>query len=205
VGGDLPDYTRMIAVNVDIPEVEVGPVNVGIYYSAPADLPDETRTPVLTDVKGRLVVVQLEKDRTVETAAGKFVRVKGYATDVVPVSLTDQEIIPRPKGGILEKGSATTTDTYATVASVTVTIGKQFQLAKIIVSCPEDVMYQLVWDGSAISAEVYVSGKIPFTDWFPWDYYEMIGDGTKTFEIQVKYPSGGTAGTCHAEIVGEEE
>jgi len=47
----------MIAVNVDIPEVEVGPVNVGIYYSAPADLPDGTRTPLLTDVKGRPIIV----------------------------------------------------------------------------------------------------------------------------------------------------
>jgi hypothetical protein len=92
MAGDLPDYTKLISVNVEIPEVEVGPVNVGRYAAAPSDLPDGTRTPVLTDVKGRLIIVQYEKDRTVETAAGKFVRVKGSATDYVIVSATDLDI-----------------------------------------------------------------------------------------------------------------
>jgi len=202
--GDLPDYTRLITVNVEIPEVQIGAVNVGRYAVSPADLPDGTRTPVLTDIKGHLIVVQYQKDRTVETAAGKYVRVKGHASDEVPVTLTDQEIIPRPKGGVLAKGSVTTTGTYQNVATRTVTNLKTFQLAKILVSCPEDIMFQLVWDGSAISAEVYVSGKIPFVDWFPWNYKEMLGDGAKAFAVQAKYPSGGTAGTCHAEIVGEE-
>jgi len=89
---DLPDYTKLISVNVEIPEIDVGPVNVGYYKVAPADLPDGTRTALITDVKGRLIVVQQEKDRTVETAAGKFVRVKGYATDEVPVTFSGQTI-----------------------------------------------------------------------------------------------------------------
>jgi len=182
MAGDLPDYTKLISVNVEIPEVEVGPVNVGRYIAAPSDLPDGTRTPVLTDVKGRLIIVQYEKDRTI----------------------TDGQIKPKPKGGILEKGSVTTTAAYATVATHTVTNLKTFQLAKILVTCNEDVMYQLRWAGAVISAEVYVSGGLPFTDWFPWDYKEMTGDGAKAFDIQVKYPTGGSAGTCHAEIVGEE-
>lgn len=112
--------------------------------------------------------------------------------------------IARPKGGVLEKGSITTTGSYQTVASRVVTNGKTLQLAKIIVSCDEDVIYKLRWDGTDISAEIYVSGGIPFTDWFPWDYYAMAGDGAKAFDIQAKFPSGGSAGTCHAEIVGEE-
>ena len=132
-----------------------------------------------------------------------------YYQYVTPVSVEipegrEGEIIPRPKGGVLEKGSVTTTGNYQTVASRVVTDGTDFQLAKIVVSCPEDVMYRLRWDGAVISAEVYVSGGIPFTDWFPWDYYDMEGDGSKAFDIQVKYPSGGSAGTCHTEIVGEE-
>jgi len=132
-----------------------------------------------------------------------------YHEYVIPVEIAipegrEPEIIPRPKGGILAKGSVTTTASYQTVASRTVTNGATFQLAKIIVSCDQDVMYRLRWGGTVISAEVYVYGKIPFTDWFPWNYYTMEGDGTKAFDIQVKYPSGGSAATCHVEIVGEE-
>jgi len=128
-----------------------------------------------------------------------------YITQNVVIPAAEQgPVIPRPKGGILAKGSVTTTAAYQTVASRTVTNLKTFQLAKILVSCDEDVMYQLRWAGVVISAEVYVSGGLPFTDWFPWDYKEMTGDGAKAFDIQVKYPSGGSAGTCHAEIVGEE-
>jgi len=128
-----------------------------------------------------------------------------YVTQNITVPASEQgPVIPRPKGGVLEKGSVTTTGSYQTVASRVVTNLLKFQLAKIIISCPEDVMYQLRWDGTVISAEVYVMGKIPFTDWFPWNYKEMVGNGVKTFDIQVKYPTGGIAGTCHAEIVGEE-
>jgi len=136
--GDLPDYTKYIAFNVNIPDVNIGPV------------------------------------------------------------------IPRPKGGILEKGSITTSGTYQTVASHVVTNLKTFQLAKILISCDEDIMYKLTWSGADVSTEVYVSSKIPFTDWFPWNYKTMLGDGIVTFTIEAKYPSGGGAGTCYAEIVGEE-
>ena len=113
-------------------------------------------------------------------------------------------IIPRPKGGVLEKGDVTTTDTYKTVASHTVTKGKTFQLAKTLVSCEKDSVMKLRWDGQDIGAEVYLTGRIPFTDWYPWDYHEMVGDGSKAFDIQVKYPTGGTTGACYAEIIGEE-
>jgi len=122
----------------------------------------------------------------------------------IPPPAEQGPLVPRPKGGVLEKGSLTTTDTYQTVASRTVTSGKQFQLAKILVSCDKDVMYKLRWSNADVSMEVYVPGTVPFPDWFPWDYVTMVGDGSKKFEVQVKYPAGGSAGTCHAEIVGEE-
>jgi len=129
-----------------------------------------------------------------------------YVTPVTVNIPAGQEslTIPRPKGGVLEKGSVTTTATYQTIASRTVTSGKTLQLAKILISCPQDVMYRLRWDGTVISAEVYVSAAIPWTDWFPWDYYTMLGDGTKKFDVQVKYPTDGVEATCNAEIVGEE-
>jgi hypothetical protein len=177
---DLPDYTKLISVNVAIPEVEVGPVNVGWYKAAPADLPDGTRGPLLTDVKGRLIVVQYEKDRTI----------------------TDGQIKPRPKGGIVAKGSITSAAAYATVASRTVTNLKQFQLAKVVISAEKAAWFKYRWAGVDISCERLMDDKTIVLEHFPWDYYTMTGDGAKAFEVQAKYYS--EAGTVNAEIVGEE-
>lgn len=180
--GDLPDYTRLIVVSVDMPEIDVGPVNVARYQVTPITITDGDRAPLLIDDKGRLYV-------------------KIYGADIVSGS---NLVIARPKGGILEKGSVTTTADYETVASVIVTADKTFQLAKILISCNQTIMYRLRWCGTVISAEVIILSSTPFTDWFPWDYKEMIGDGAKAFDIQVKYPVDGEAGDCYAEIVGEE-
>ena len=116
------------------------------------------------------------------------------------------EVIPKPKGDKKAKGSATTTDTYATITGceITVTKDKTFQLAKIVVSCPEDVMVKIRWDDNDIGPEYYVMAKLPFTDWFPWDWNPCLGDGTKKLDVQAKYPAGGAAATVQAEISGEE-
>lgn len=152
---------------------------------------------------------------TIESAAGElYVDTISLvlATDLVTGSVEVSQATPpnlqaeataRPKGGVLVKGSATTTAAYATVAEYTVPTDYKLELAKILVSCPNDVMYQLLWNGTVISPEVYVAGKVPFTDWFPWEYKYMRGDGSKKFQLQVKYPTGGAAATCHAEIIGE--
>ena len=66
-------------------------------------------------------------------------------------------------------------------------------------------MFKLLWDEDDVSIEYYVMGKLPFTDWFSWGWQPCEGDGVKKFELQAKYPSGGTVGTVHAEICGEEE
>jgi len=119
--------------------------------------------------------------------------------------LSPSEVIPKPLVNAKAKGSATTNSDYATIAEIVVTKDKTFHLAKVVVSCPEDVMFKLVWGGEDISVEYYVMGKLPFTDWFPWGWHPCFGDGSKKFELQAKYPSGGTAETVHAEICGEED
>lgn len=124
------------------------------------------------------------------------------AVNVEVALTTPGSTIPRPKGGKSAKGSATTTATYATIAEITVTDGKIFHLAKIALSCKEDTWVKVRWHGTDASIEYLVMGKIPFTDWFPWDWYTMLGDGAKKIDIQVKYNTA--AATAYAELVGEE-
>jgi len=116
------------------------------------------------------------------------------------------EVIARPKGKTKAKGSVTTTDTYQTVTDceIAVTANKTFHLAKLTISCSEDAMVKIRWDGTDISTEYYVMAKLPFTDWFPWDWNPCEGDGTKKIDVQAKYPSGGTPATLFAELSGEE-
>lgn len=225
MSADLPDYHSYVTpVTVNIPPGETPQTWIAKYQSAPADLPDNSLGPLLIDIKGRLYVVQYEKDRTVETAsgkfvrvkgpgtdevpatvetlAGKFVRVKGAATDEIPVTLSLQEIIPRPKGGILAKGSVTTTASYATVATRTVTNGMSFQLSKIVISTSKAAWVKYRWNAVDISAERNLDDKTILIEHFPWNYYIMLGDGAKAFDVQAKYDS--EAGTVNVEIVGEE-
>lgn len=126
-----------------------------------------------------------------------------YTTQEITIPASEQgPVIPRPKGGILEKGYVTTTSAYQSVADHTPTDGKQFMLTKILVSPEQDTWVSLWWNSVRISPEILLTGKIPFTDWFPWAYAEMVGDGSKKFEIKAKYYT--TEGYCGAEIVGEE-
>lgn len=129
----------------------------------------------------------------------------GTFTIAFSVDIPDVQIgpvIPRPKGGVSEKGTATTTATYATVVEYAVTNGKAFQLAKITVACKENTWIKIRWNSADISIEYLVSGAVPFTDWFPWDWKTISGDGAKKIDIQAKYDSA--AGDVYAEIVGEE-
>lgn len=126
-----------------------------------------------------------------------------YVALNVEIPDSDQgKVIPRPKGGILQKGDVTTSGTYQTVAEVTVTLEKQFQLAKIVVSAQKAAWVKFRWDGSDISAERELDDITILIEHFPWDYYEMVGDGSKKFDVQAKQDS--EAGTLNVEIVGEE-
>lgn len=112
------------------------------------------------------------------------------------------EVIPRPKGGVNDDGSITTTSSYQTVAEITVTDGYTFQVSRVVISAEKAAYVQFYWDGSAISPELLLDDYCILPLHFPWDYHEMIGDGSKKFEVKAKQYS--TASTVTAEIIGEE-
>jgi len=112
------------------------------------------------------------------------------------------ELRPRPKGGILETGSDTTAAAYATIASVTVTDDKDFQLSKVVVSTEYAAWIKYRWAGADISCERLMDEKTILLEHFPWDYEDMEGDGAKAFDVQAKYYE--EAGKVNVEIVGEE-
>lgn len=116
------------------------------------------------------------------------------------------DVIPRPKGDVTLRGSATTTSDFAVVGDCKRVIdqGKTFEIAKIALSCDEDIVGKITFGGEDISIEYKVVGRVPITDWFPKDDKVCVGDGTKELRVEGKYPSGGAAGDLHAELVGEE-
>lgn len=120
-------------------------------------------------------------------------------------------VTPSPTGEIVAKGNlAASTTAFQTVAEYTVTKGKRFQLAKIVASCSEDIIVQVYWGAEAISIPYFVMAKLPFTDWFPINYYlttheeYLKGNGNTKILLKAKYPSGGSAAEVDGEIVGEE-
>ena len=133
---DLPDYTRYIAYDITIPDLETGPV------------------------------------------------------------------IPRPRGGVLERGVVSASGAYQTVASHVVTPDKTFQLSKIVVSAERAAWIKYRWADLDISCERLLDDKTILIEHFPWDYRDMVGDGAKAFDVQAKYEA--ESGTVNVEIVGEE-
>ena len=132
----LPDYTRMIAVNVEIPPAEQMPT------------------------------------------------------------------IPRPKGGVLEKGVDETEVGWVSIASHTVTDDKEFQLSKVVVSVEYATWIRYRWAEAVISCERLMDDKTILLEHFLWDYYTMEGDGALFFDVQAKYYE--ETGRVNVEIVGEE-
>lgn len=111
-------------------------------------------------------------------------------------------VIPRPKGGELATGSVTSTSSYQTVASHTPTSGKEFQLAKVVISCENATWVKYRWNATDISAERLLDDRAVLIEHSPWGYKTMLGDGSKAFDVQVKYYS--SPGTVNVEIIGEE-
>jgi len=177
---DLPDYTRMMAVNVEITEPEVGPVNVARYQAAPGDLTEGDRAPLLSDIKGRAIVIV--RQPTASELQG--------------------ELRPRPKGGVLVKDSDETEADWVTIASHPVAVGKSFQLSKVVVSVEYATWIRYRWAAAVISCERLMDEKTILLEHFPWDYEDMEGADTDAFDVQAKYYE--EAGTVNVEIVGEE-
>jgi len=112
-------------------------------------------------------------------------------------------VIPVPLGSIVKRGTLDpTTDVYQDVASHVVTADKTFHLCKIVVSVNRGTWIRIMWDAEQIYPDVLVVRGIPFTDFFPWDWNPLTGDGVKAIKIQAKYEA--TAGRVDAELVGEE-
>lgn len=106
------------------------------------------------------------------------------------------------KGGILEIGSIVSAVGYATVASHVVTNLKTFQLGKVMISASKAAWIKYRWNGIDISAERNPDDKTMVIEHFPLDYYAMVGDGVRAFDVQARWDS--VAGTITVEIVGEE-
>lgn len=113
-------------------------------------------------------------------------------------------LTPHPQGGVRFSGTISTGATYATVCSRVITSGKRFHICKLIVSCTTDALYKLQFGGTDLGQPVYLPAKTPFPDWFAWNAYECIGDGSKAFALLACYPSGGSTGTFYGEVHGEE-
>jgi len=116
------------------------------------------------------------------------------------------EVVPRPKGEKVLRGSVTTGASYAVVGNCkrTVPNGKTFNVTKIATSCLSDAMVKITFGGSDISIEYPISSKIALMDWFSFGEKQAVGDGSKVLQVEAKYPSGGSADTVYAELVGEE-
>ncbi len=112
-------------------------------------------------------------------------------------------VIPGPPGKVLATGKATTTGSYSAVVSYTPAAGKRLRISKIVICAEKALWWQLYWAGSAISSERLMDDKTMVIEHFTGIYEEMIGDGSKAFEVRVKYYAN--SGEAMAEIVGWEE
>jgi len=170
---------------------------------------------ILSGISIRSYEGQVFVDNVTLALATEVVTGAVEASQATPENL-QAEAIARPKGSIIRTGSETlpAVGSWVTVAEYAPLKDWKFEVTKILVSCSVDVLYRLRWNEVVISADqIFVTGGIPFTDWFPWDYEHMRGDrevseeeytGKKKFEIQASPPTDTEAGeTVYAEIVGE--
>jgi len=115
-----------------------------------------------------------------------------------------------PTGKIRRKGVlATLTTSYQELVKYKPDKDMLFNLAKITVSCAEDIIAQVFWGDEEITIPYYMSSKFPLTDFFipisrRYDGREIIGDGTTEIKLKVKIPTGGTSAECNGEIAGDE-
>ena len=96
-----------------------------------------------------------------------------------------------------------TSDSWHEVCSILVPPNKVFSLTKMTVSAKDDVEVVIAWGDDVVSIVYYVTGGVPFTDWFPLGWYPMKGDGSKRVKLLARIPEGGISTKCYGELVGE--
>lgn len=111
------------------------------------------------------------------------------------------EVIGRPKAEIREQDEGTTvTGSMTKIVEKTITLDKDFHLAKILVTWPgTDEQHIQVLLGDEVVGEYYATAYV--IDWFAWGTKET-GDGTKTAKIQAQATA--TGATLIGFINGEE-
>lgn len=118
----------MVTVNVNIPEVEVGPVNVARYQASPEDLEDGARAAALSDIKGRLIVVPRQLDAAQLLATVAFAA--GSVLEVVQDTPADlKATVTLASGQVVEVVQDTPDDLQATV---TLAAGQEIEVVQTV-------------------------------------------------------------------------
>jgi len=119
-------------------------------------------------------------------------------------------VMAYPLGRVKKKGTlASVGTTYTTVCEITVTDGKEFQLANFSLSgYGDDMWVKLVWQDKDLTPVFYVMEHLPFDKWFPPHYYTdegkaLLGDGKSKLQLKVRAEDG-TITVCDGELVGDE-
>lgn len=110
--------------------------------------------------------------------------------------------IPRPKGGVLESDSGETTPSFLGYAERVVTDGYKFHPSKVVISVEKASLVRYRWHDAYIGAPRFLDDMTTLLEHFPYNWYEMEGNGLKAFTIYATSLS--ETGDIHSEISGEE-
>lgn len=113
-------------------------------------------------------------------------------------------VIPKPVSNIRSFGCvAVDSKDFYEVTSIVIPSGKKLQLTKLSVSADDGVMVKVVFGEDDITMVYYISGTSVFTDWFPYNWNPIEGDGTTKLKVVAKALY--TAANVCADICGELE
>lgn len=145
------------------------------------------------------------------TAAPVTVEVTGITEEALEKLMQmPLPVMAYPLGRVKKKGTlASVGTTYRTVCEITVTNGKEFQLANFSLSgYGDDMFIKLVWQDNDLTPVFYAMEHLPFVQWFPPHYYTdegkaLLGDGKSKLQLKVRAEDG-TVTVCDGELVGDE-
>jgi len=148
---------------------------------------------------------------TLPPVPGMSIELTGISKEALErLLLSPWPVIAYPLGRVKKKGTkASVSTTYVTVCEITVTDGKEFQLANFSLSgYGDDMWVKLVWQDKDLTPVFYAMEHLPFDKWFPPHYYTdegkpLMGDGKSKLQLQVRAEDG-TITVCDGELVGDE-